>query len=89
MTGRTGGLGKAGGRVSQTVNGDTTDYVIDADNATGYAQVLEERDGTTGDVEKTYNLGHDVIAQQAPEIENGDTLYILPDGHGSTLRFAQ
>ncbi len=58
----------------------TTDYHIDANNPTGYAQVLEEKDDT-GDVTKTYTLGHDVIAQQ--DSTNG-VLYLLYDGHGST-----
>jgi RHS repeat-associated protein len=61
-----------------------TDYVVDANNPTGYAQVLEERNALNGIVAKTFTLGLDVIAQQAPAIENGDTLYLLYDSHGST-----
>ncbi len=82
----------AGIRVSQTVDDnttvETTDYVIDSRNHTGYAQVLEERNGSSGDVEKTYTLGHDVIAQQAPADAGGDTLALLSDGHGSTRGLA-
>ncbi len=38
-------------------------------NHTGFAQVLEEKDGATGDVTKTYTLGHDVLTQRrAPTI---------------------
>jgi RHS repeat-associated protein len=36
------------------------------------------------DIGKTYTLGHDVIAQQAPQLASGDPLYLLYDGHGST-----
>ncbi len=61
----------------------TTDNVIDANNPTGYAQVLEEKDGS-GNVTMSYTLGHDVIAQQSPSVESGDTLFLLYDGHGST-----
>jgi len=36
------------------------------------------------EIEKSFTLGQDVTAQQAPGIENGDTLILLYDGHGST-----
>ena len=70
-------------RVSQTVNGVQTVYLVDRDNPTGYSQVLEEKD-SGGNVTKTYTLGQDVIAQQAPAVQSGGTLYLLYDGHGST-----
>jgi RHS repeat-associated protein len=68
-------------------------YVVDANNPTGYAQVLEERaDGTLA---RTYTLGLDVVAQTAPPsaadgttlpagVAAGDPLTLLYDGHGST-----
>ena len=45
---------------------------------TGYAQVLEENDGTTA---KTYTLGHDVITQAD---DSSNIYHFLHDGHGST-----
>jgi RHS repeat-associated protein len=85
----------SGIRVSQTVdNGTTVEktvYHVDPNNHTGYAQVLEEGiddnvDGQlqVGEIDTTYTLGHDVIAQQSPNEGNGETLYFLYDGHGST-----
>jgi RHS repeat-associated protein len=68
-----------------------TTYLLDPQNPTGYAQVLEETttDLTTGTVVKqiVYTLGLDVIAQT--EIvpgsgEGGSPLYFVYDGHGST-----
>jgi RHS repeat-associated protein len=60
-----------------------TVYLYDANNPTGYAQILEEKDAA-GSVTKTYTLGLDVIAQQAPTIQGGENLSLLYDGHGST-----
>ena len=57
----------------------TTDYVIDGNNPTGYAQVLEEH--VDGQLTKTYTIGHDVLSQA----EDLTTVYhLLYDGHGST-----
>jgi RHS repeat-associated protein len=82
-------------RVGQTVDDNTTVektvYHVDPNNHTGYAQVLEEGADVDGDgrldvgeIETTYTLGLDVIAQQSPGVANDDTLYFLYDGHGST-----
>jgi RHS repeat-associated protein len=73
----------AGIRVSQTVNGTRTNYLIDDQNPTGYSQVLEEKDAS-GNVTTTYTLGLDIIAQQSPAVQSGGTLFLLKDGHGST-----
>ena len=64
-----------------TVDGVTTTktYLIDQDNFTGYAQVLEEF--VNGQLAKTFTLGHDVITQA--DATNGP-LTFLYDGHGST-----
>jgi len=72
-----------GTRVSETVNGTKTLFVVDRQNPTGYSQVLEEKN-SSGAVLKTYTLGLDIISQQAPAIQSGATLYLLKDGHGST-----
>jgi RHS repeat-associated protein len=62
-----------------------TKYLVDDDNYTGYAQVLEEKTTTSGVTEtKTYTLGHDVVAQQTKTQTSGPTLTLLYDGHGST-----
>jgi RHS repeat-associated protein len=68
-------------RVSKTVDGQATDYVIDANNHTGYAQVLEEHDAATGDVTKSFTIGHDVHVQWD---ETNGTVTLITDGHGST-----
>jgi RHS repeat-associated protein len=72
----------SGIRVSQTVDGSTTLYLNDAQNHTGYAQVLEEKT-SSGILQKSYLLGHDVLTQFDPT--NG-LLYLVYDGHGSTRR---
>lgn len=75
-----------------------TTFLIDANNHTGYQQVLEEWVDQDGDgsgaaaLNRTYTLGHDVIAQTAPAVDvtppngiaAGDPLVLLYDGHGST-----
>ena len=61
-----------------------TDYLIDAYNHTGYAQVLEEwSGGEHPDI--TYTIGDDVITQysSSPGAE-----HLLYDGHGSTRQLA-
>jgi len=72
----------------------TTFYLIDPYNHTGYAQVLEELvyDGSTTDPQpdplidtpdsrRTYTIGDDVISQGDSAT---DVKYLLYDGHGST-----
>ena len=71
-------------RVGQSVDGQASDYVVDGNNPTGYSQVLEERDGATHAITKTYTLGLDVIAQQAPSVQSSATVVLRYDGHGST-----
>jgi len=72
-----------------------TYYLIDEQNHTGYAQVLEERTyviagGTeTLDSAVYYTIGDDVISQTKATYPGGvvtfaDTQYLLYDGHGST-----
>lgn len=67
-----------GDRVSEAVSGTTTTYLNDANNPSGYVQVLEERRGSSL---TTYVTGpRGVISQNA----NGIVTYLLMDGHGST-----
>ncbi len=80
----------SGIRVTQaeTAGGVTTTtlYVVDANNPTGYAQVLEEKASTGTPTaatppSRTYTLGHDVVAQIDAA---SPTRTLLKDGHGST-----
>lgn len=87
-------------KVSMTVDGTTTTlYLTDHNNHTGYAQTIEEGVDDNGngvldaaEVDKTYVIGHDVIAQAAAELlDDGriqeaaqQLLTFLYDGHGST-----
>ncbi len=66
-----------GNRVSKTVNGVTTNYLVDTNNLTGYAQVVEELQN--GNVVKQYTYGHDLISQN----HNGVVSFYNYDGHGS------
>jgi RHS repeat-associated protein len=67
----------SGIRVRSTpVGGTAKRYLVDANNHTGYAQVLEE---TTGSTLTSYVLGDDVLAQGVSAVS-----YLLYDGHGST-----
>ena len=72
----------SGIRTSQTVDDGTgavtTEYVIDGNNLTGYAQVLEEH--VDGQLAKTYTIGHDLISQTDA---TGTVHHFLYDGHGS------
>ena len=58
---------------------ETTFFLIDPANHTGYAQVLEEKDASLA-VTKSYTIGDDVISQTV----GASTQYLLYDGHGST-----
>ncbi|MCY2989032.1 MAG: RHS repeat-associated core domain-containing protein, partial [Planctomycetota bacterium] len=55
-------------------------YLVDANNPTGYAQVLQEMDAAQ-QILRSYTLGLDILAQT----ESAGTVYhLLYDGHGST-----
>jgi RHS repeat-associated protein len=66
-----------GNRVSKTVNGVTTKYLVDTNNLTGYAQVVEELQNNL--VTKQYTYGLDLISQRQA---SGVSFYNY-DGHGS------
>jgi RHS repeat-associated protein len=66
-----------GNRVSKTVNGVTTKYLVDTNNLTGYAQVVEELQN--GTVTKQYTYGLDLISQRQ---SSGVNFYNY-DGQGS------
>lgn len=63
-------------RVSSTINGVKTSYLLDANR--DYAQVLEEYDNSGTQV--SYVYGHDLISQS----RNGAKSFYLYDGLGST-----
>ncbi|MBZ8178549.1 RHS repeat-associated core domain-containing protein [Oscillatoria salina] len=63
-------------RVSSTVNGETTEYLIDKNRP--YAQVLEEF--STVELQAFYVYGHDLISQS----RNGEKDLYQVDGLGST-----
>jgi RHS repeat-associated protein len=51
-----------GNRVAKTVGGVTTHYLVDDRNPTGYAQVVEELNGTA--VRSVYTYGHRLLSQR-------------------------
>jgi RHS repeat-associated protein len=67
-----------GNRVGKTVGGVTTNYLVDTNNPTGYAQVVEELHA--GSVVTSFTYGHDLISQR---IVGGSLSFYGYDGHGS------
>ena len=79
-------------RVQADDGATVTDYLIDAFNHTGYAQILEETIvdnllSTTTTI--TYTIGDDVISQSSYDGSTVTTEYLLYDGHGSTRQPTQ
>jgi len=72
-----------GNRVSKTVNGIITKYLVDNNNLTGYAQVFEELNAA-GLVQRRYTYGLDLISQT----QNAVTSYFGYDGHGSVRQLS-
>jgi RHS repeat-associated protein len=73
-----------GNRVSKTVNGVTTKYLVDDNNPTGYAQVVEEL--TNGSVSRTYTHGDMLISESQLITGNWTSSFYGLDGSGS-VRF--
>ncbi len=74
-----------GNRVAKTAGGVTTNYLVDTNNHTGYAQVVEELQA--GAVTKQFTYGHDLISQRcAPLTATCSLSFYGYDGHGS-VRF--
>ncbi len=71
------GYNADGIRTSRTEGSQTTTYLVDSHNPTGYAQVLEE---TTAGITTSYIIGDDVFAQHTA---TDGFEYLLYDGHGS------
>ena len=79
-----------GTRIKKTNGNDTTKFLIDYQNPTGYSQVIEERNASDLLV-RSYLIGLDVVAQfiEAANagVGNNDPdfgAFLLADGHGST-----
>jgi RHS repeat-associated protein len=71
-----------GNRVSKTINGVTTKYLVEDDvNPTGYPQVMEEIVG--GSVERTYTYGLQRISQDQLISSTWATSFYGYDGAGS------
>ena len=68
-------------RVSKTVGGVTTKFLVDTNNLAGYAQVVEEVQGSN--VIRQYSYGHDLLSQRQFMAGNWTTSFYQYDGHGS------
>jgi RHS repeat-associated protein len=73
-----------GNRFSETVGGVTTNYLVDTQNPTGYAQVVDELQ--SGAVTRTYSYGLERISEIQPINSTLTTSFYGYDGHGS-VRF--
>lgn len=71
-------------RVRATYDAGTNVFLVDGNNPTGYAQVLEELPERGATPRVSYTLGANVTGQSA----GGVVSYLLPDGHGSTRLLA-
>jgi RHS repeat-associated protein len=73
-----------GNRVSETVDGVTVGYLVDDQNPTGWAQVVEER--TALSVGRVWTFGRRAISQRA-KATGGTwaTSFVEHDGHGSVV----
>jgi RHS repeat-associated protein len=70
-----------GNRVSETVGGGTTKYVVDNNNPSGYPQVLEEL--TNGALKRKYTWGHWLLSENQLANATWTKSFYLYDGHGS------
>jgi RHS repeat-associated protein len=73
-----------GNRVSKSAGGITTSYLVDTNNPTGYAQVVEE--SQAGAVVRQYTYGSDLISERQLIGGQWSLSYYGHDGHGS-VRF--
>jgi RHS repeat-associated protein len=70
-----------GNKVRETANGHTVSYLVDDQNPTRYAQVLEEL--TDGAVARTYTYGHDLISENQAVGNSWSPSFYGYDGHGN------
>jgi RHS repeat-associated protein len=76
-----------GNRVSKTVAGVTTLYLVDDQNPTGYAQVVAEEAASTSPL-ASYSYGLEQVVRYRQFRNSGgvlvsETVYYVHDGHGS------
>jgi len=72
-----------GNRVEKNVNGTVTRYMVDGNNLTGYAQVVEELDAANA-VQVVYTYGLDLISQSRKGFLSWTTSYYGYDATGTT-----
>lgn len=70
-----------GNRVAETVGGVTTNYLVDTQNPTGYAQVVDEL--VSGAVSRTYSYGLERISESQTLNSTWTPSFYGYDGHGS------
>lgn len=70
-----------GNLAAKTAGGVTTRYLVDDNNPTGYAQVLEELVG--GQVVRQYTYGHAIVSQRQRAGAGWATSFYTTDGTGS------
>src|SRR5208282_5162688 len=70
-----------GNRVAETVGGVTTNYLVDTQNPTGYAQVVDELQN--GAVTRTYAYGLERISENQTISSTWTPSFYGYDGHGS------
>jgi RHS repeat-associated protein len=70
-----------GNRVAETVGGITTNYLVDTNNPTGYAQVVDELQNNS--VTRTYSYGLERIYERQLVAGNWQLSFYGYDGHGS------
>lgn len=75
-----------GNRVSKTVDGATTYYLVDDQNPTGYPQVIAEYSPTTQPPIATYAWGLNLISETNSD---GDLLFCCYDGAGSVRKLME
>jgi RHS repeat-associated protein len=74
-------------RVQTSAPGGTNYFLIDDNNQTGYAQVLEELPTIGGTPSMSYVIGDDVLAQCGST--SATLTYFLQDGHGNNRQLSQ
>jgi len=72
-----------GNRVEKNVNGTVTRYMVDGNNLTGYAQVVEELDAANA-VQVVYTYGLDLISQNRKNTDGWTKSYYGYDATGTT-----
>jgi len=70
-----------GNRVSETVGGVTTNYLVDTVNPTGYAQVVDEL--VSGKVTRSYSYGMERLSESQTLNSSWTPSFYGYDGHGS------